>query len=203
MQSKLCLLCCSPVGVEAVKNIVLSSINSITLVDDRLVTRGDLRANFFLEDEDLGLPLAQASLKHLLELNQDVQGECELMDPHSAAKNQQFLGQFSLIVASEFLDFELVALSKACESLEKPLIILKTNGLIGTLRIQSPLHYIIDSKNEKEVYSLRLFRPFPQLQKIADSYDFAKLVQYNDKSELAHVPFIIILIKALEEWRTG
>ena len=45
--------------------------------------------------------------------------------------------------------------------------------------------------------SLRLTKPFPELQAWADSIDYDQL----DPTEHAHIPFAIILIKEADKWR--
>lgn len=50
-------------------------------------------------------------------------------------------------------------------------------------------------------YNFQLKQPFKQLQEFADSFDLQKLSQLEDKIELAHVPYFVIIIKALEQWR--
>ncbi len=52
--SKILVLGMSGIAAEVCKNIVLSGIGSLTIVDDHVVTITDICANFFLSDQDVG-----------------------------------------------------------------------------------------------------------------------------------------------------
>lgn len=41
-------------GTEIAKNLILNGINSITIMDDGIVTDDDFGAQYFLREEDLG-----------------------------------------------------------------------------------------------------------------------------------------------------
>lgn len=44
-------------GTEIAKNLTLAGINSLTIVDDSPITEGDLGAQYFLRNEDIGKPV--------------------------------------------------------------------------------------------------------------------------------------------------
>lgn len=44
-------------GNEVAKNLVLAGISSLTICDNGIVTEGDLGAQFFLTDDDVGKPV--------------------------------------------------------------------------------------------------------------------------------------------------
>jgi len=48
-------------GTEIAKNLTLAGINSLTIVDDELVTEEDLGSCYFLRDEDVGKPVCYAN----------------------------------------------------------------------------------------------------------------------------------------------
>ena len=61
---------------EILKNLVLSGIGYITIVDNTLTSQSDLTDNFFITQNDIGKPRSKAILSNLLELNpDDVKGE--------------------------------------------------------------------------------------------------------------------------------
>lgn len=62
---------------EALKNIVLSGVGFISIVDDKISSTKDLKENFFVEKTDIlnNIPRAQAVLERILELNEDCKGE--------------------------------------------------------------------------------------------------------------------------------
>lgn len=55
------------------KDIILSGVKSVTLVDETPVTLWDLSAQFFLTEKDIGVPRSVASHQKLTELNYYVQ----------------------------------------------------------------------------------------------------------------------------------
>ena len=70
--------------------------------------------------------------------------------------------------------------------------------MIGYLRLYKGEHTCIQSKPaDKELDDLRLAEPFEELEKYALEFDFAPL----DSMEHAHVPYVVILVKALHTWK--
>ena len=66
---------------EVLKNLVLSGIGEVTIIDDSVVSQEDLENNFFLEKESLNKPRGIEIIKNLLLLNQDVKGEALTKSP--------------------------------------------------------------------------------------------------------------------------
>ncbi|KAF5388441.1 hypothetical protein D9615_000146 [Tricholomella constricta] len=56
-------------GAEIAKNIALAGVKSVTIFDPEPVTIQDLSSQFFLREEDIGKPRAEATLPRLAELN--------------------------------------------------------------------------------------------------------------------------------------
>ncbi|KZT12539.1 ubiquitin activating enzyme [Laetiporus sulphureus 93-53] len=56
-------------GVEIAKNVVLAGVKSVTIYDPEPVTIQDLSSQFFLREEDIGRPRAEAAVPRLAELN--------------------------------------------------------------------------------------------------------------------------------------
>ncbi|KAI0324963.1 ubiquitin activating enzyme [Cubamyces sp. BRFM 1775] len=56
-------------GVEIAKNVVLAGVKSVTIYDPEPVQVADLSSQFFLREEDVGKPRAEATLPRLAELN--------------------------------------------------------------------------------------------------------------------------------------
>lgn len=76
-------------GVEIAKNIILAGVKSVTLHDDTPASHLDLASQFYLTENDIGQPRAQASSKKLAELNPYVH-----VHHHSGDINEAFLKQF-------------------------------------------------------------------------------------------------------------
>ena len=79
-----------------------------------------------------------------------------------------------------------------------PLFIVNTIGFYGSLNIIANETTVIETHDPSKLYDLRIDHPWPELQEFADSFDLDKL---NDV-EHAHVPYIVIFIKALDHWRS-
>lgn len=57
----------------------------------------------------------------------------------------------------------------------------------------------MESKPDDQVPDLRLWKPWSELLELAKSFNFDEL----EDVQHSHVPFIVILIKALELWKTS
>lgn len=110
--------------------------------------------------------------------------------------NPEFFKQFSLVIASQTQLDSLNNLSDFLWKQEIPLIIVQTAGFFGYLRIAIAELTSIETHQDNQP-DVRLDCPFEELSDYVDSFDFNKM----ESIELSHVPYIVILIKALQEWR--
>jgi len=89
-----------------------------------------------------------------------------------------------------------------------PLVLVRSYGLLGTVRVQIRDRPIIESKPENMVEDLRLAScsegrgggggcGFSELWDLAEGIDLDAL----DERDHGHVPFVVILLKALDRWR--
>nr|CAB3265847.1 SUMO-activating enzyme subunit 1-like [Phallusia mammillata] len=82
-------------GSEVVKNIVLAGIDSITLLDDRVVTEEDLFSQLLVTPDDIGKNLAEASKPRTQELNPNV---TVIVDVEPLAEKQEtFFEKFDVV----------------------------------------------------------------------------------------------------------
>ncbi|GMF09711.1 unnamed protein product [Phytophthora lilii] len=84
-----------------------------------------------------------------------------------------------------------------CLAKRLPLLLVTSYGLLGALRLQVAQHAIADAKLDPPRHELRLAKPFPALQKFADSFDLQAL----SSIEHAHVPFVVLLLQAMKKWK--
>lgn len=89
---------------------------------------------------------AEAVTRNLLEMNPDVKGDHKDICPIEASKDSNLLSHYTLIIANEFADKDLIPLSILCQKLEKKLIIIQSHGLIAYLRVFGGHHEIIETK---------------------------------------------------------
>lgn len=72
--------------------------------------------------------------------------------------------------------------------------------MIAYLRQQKNESCIIEPKlNQVKVKDLRVYNPWPELQAFVDSFDLPNLPEM----EHCHVPYAIILTKALQVWKAS
>ncbi|KAL7467294.1 hypothetical protein ACHAXS_007548 [Conticribra weissflogii] len=108
-----------------------------------------------------------------------------------------------LVVSADQPPSILLPLSHACHTLSIPLLALHSYGLLGTVRIQTPppYHCIIESKPSHTLPDLRLSR-WPLFDGLNDVLkSVGKLDEMEDTKDHSHVPFVVILLQALEKWR--
>jgi hypothetical protein len=75
--------------------------------------------------------------------------------------------------------------------------VVKSYGLIGSVRLQLNGHNIIESKTEGDAFDLRIAEPFPELEAYCNSIHLEEL----DSLQHGHVPYIAILYNAIQSWR--
>lgn len=198
MESRICLLNAGPTGTETLKNLVLPGCGSITVVDGHLVTERDLANNFFVSREYLGLPRAKAALELLVEMNDDVKGNFVFRDPMDIVTTESsFFAPFTLVIATQMPEDSLKKVASVLWQHNVPLMVVRSYGLIGYLRLVKPEHCIVESKLEASKPYLRIGGPWPALRAYADAIDLAGL----DDMTHAHVPYVALLVKALDQFR--
>lgn len=197
-KARVCVIGWSPLTSEILKNLVLPGIGSFVIVLEKTVEEEDLSGNFFIETGDIGKPICYAMTKSLLELNPDVSGDGVFLSLLAAIATEGFFNDFNVVVTDN------VAMDSAFEKLrlvlwEKriPLFIANTAGLYGSLHVIAPETTIIDTHDPSKVYDLRIDSPWPELQHFVDSFDLDSL----DDVDHAHVPYVVIFIKALLQWK--
>jgi len=187
-------------GTETLKNLILPGIGQVTIVDDKNVSEKDLGNNFFYETADIGQPRHSAALKHLLELNEDVKGQSEHGSTTSVLGREDrlsFVSSFSLIIACEISETEARELGNLCKEADTILLVVRSYGLIAYLRVYAGEHAVMQAKIDENPEDLRIHAPFPELQKLVDSYD----LENQENIAHSHTPYVIILIKAIQKWK--
>ncbi|KNC99936.1 uncharacterized protein SPPG_05308 [Spizellomyces punctatus DAOM BR117] len=196
--ANVCLLNGSAVGTEILKNLILPAIGSFTVVDGKAVEVADLGNNFFLTQECLGQSRAKCVTQLLNELNEEVEGKFLEEDPTVLIEaNPSYFQQYSLIIASQLPTSSLLRLADICWETNIPLVIVRTYGLFGYARIAVREHHIVETHPD-QIVDLRLDCPFPVLRDMVQGYDISQL----DSMAYGHIPYIILLLMCLEEWKS-
>ncbi|EDR24292.1 NEDD8-activating enzyme E1 regulatory subunit, putative [Entamoeba dispar SAW760] len=182
------------VASEFMKSIVLPGIGFIGIADKQIVSENDLETNFFIDCENLGQKRGECILNNLLELNDRVKGEYYFKSLKEILKEKSFIQSFDIIVCSNQLHEDVISLSILTKN---PIIEVYTNGFIGVVKVYVGSHVIFDDGNSNIPMDLRVPYPFPKLQEFYNSIDIPNL----NKDNHMHIPFPLILIWALNQWR--
>ncbi|KAI1466939.1 uncharacterized protein F4812DRAFT_70991 [Daldinia caldariorum] len=192
------------VGIETLKNLVLPGIGKFTIADDALVNEADLGVNFFLDEGCLGKLRSECCTKLLQELNPEVQGEWfpkkeGILDLQSILESSS---TFTLIMYTHPIKEELLSIMKSYAREHKtPLVAIHSAGFYSYFRISLPGTFpIVDTHPEVEkTTDLRLLNPWPEL--VEFSRDMTKDIDVLDDHEHGHLPYVVLLLHYLEEWR--
>ncbi|KAL3688917.1 hypothetical protein R1sor_015226 [Riccia sorocarpa] len=125
-QSKVLILGCQGVGAEIAKNLVLSGIRGLGLVDDEVVSTGDLAAQFLLRESDVGRNRAAASAAKLKEMNGSVE-----IAVIPALELKSCLVSYQVFVATTGNVPYLVEINQHCRSHGVPFILATSRGLFS------------------------------------------------------------------------
>ena len=139
--AKLLCLNSDSCSCEILKNLILSGVGEVTIVDDAKITQEDLKNNFFVDADDVNKSRGEIVLKNLLELNPDVKGNFinksakEYMDDE---KND--FKSFTVLIATNLLSNENDKLYSIAKKNNLRLVIVKNNGLINYIRLYENYH---------------------------------------------------------------
>ncbi|KAL5684226.1 hypothetical protein ACJX0J_010611, partial [Zea mays] len=196
-KASICLLNCGPTGTEALKNLVLGGIGSVTVVDGSKVESSDLGNNFLLDEGCLGQPRAKSICSFLQELNDAVKAKFVEESPaHLIDTNPSFFSQFTVVIATQLPESFLLKLDYICRKADIVLVAARSYGLTGLVRVSVKEHCVIESKPDHFLDDLRLHNPWTELKQ------FAKSIDINDKDPVVHknTPYIVILVRLAEKW---
>ncbi len=185
-------------AAEILKNLILSGISEVTVVDNTLISNKDLELNFFVGNEDLNKPRSEVILKNLKELNPDVKVNAinDAIDNYINNLNSEI--NFDVIISSNLNDSLNTKLYELCEKNNKRLFIIKNNGLYNMIKIFENFHGNMKLRLlENPISDFRLSCPWKELIDFSNQFDFEKM----NEIDYTHVPYFIILIKSLLIYR--
>ena len=178
---------------------MLGGIASFTLVDKDTVKPRDLGNNFMLRTADFGESKAKAIAAHLKELNASVVGSFIDEDPDDiVSENPDFFHDFTIVIATQMHNRALIALDGVCQRRNITMIMLRSFGLLGTLRLSLKEHFITEATPTECFVDLRLTHPWPELSSFASDFELDSL----DSVSFQRVPYIVLLLQAASNWRS-
>lgn len=102
-----------------------------------------------------------------------------------------------MVIVSGGLPAELRQLSQILWKLNIPLVVIDSLGFFGSIFVSVKEHTVIES-HPTSLVDLRLDMPWPELLEFTNSYDLKIL----DEVDLAHVPYVVLLLKYLDDWKS-
>jgi len=112
--ARVCVLGMSGLGCEVSKNLVLSGVKELKMVDNKLVSEQDATSQFLAPRDKLGENRAEASLQRLQQLNPmvDVTADTAV----SKDKDAGFFKNFDIVVATNCTKDELIRINSICRA---------------------------------------------------------------------------------------
>ncbi|KAJ1912661.1 E1 ubiquitin-activating protein, partial [Tieghemiomyces parasiticus] len=135
-------------GVEVAKNVILAGVKSVTLYDPEPTALPDLSNQFFLREEDVGTPRAQASAARLAELNQYVPVHVltEELTP-------EVIRRFKVIVATETPLARMLEINQVTHGAGNCFIATDIRGLFGHVFCDFGPEFLVSDPNGEEPVS--------------------------------------------------
>ncbi|KAJ7108524.1 hypothetical protein C8R44DRAFT_884599 [Mycena epipterygia] len=200
--SRLLVISGSATSTSVLKNLVLPGVGHFTILDPATVSPRDAGNNFFLEgDSSIGKSRAQEAVRLLAELNEGVEGKANTSSLQDILDtNPGYFASYTLVIAHNLEPKLLERLSTLlwADDTLPTLVVVNSAGFLGEFFIQFHEHTIIDSHSETAP-SLRIDKAFPALYEYATSLDFASM----DPTDHTHVPYVVILVRALADWKAA
>ncbi|KAF8463592.1 hypothetical protein BDZ91DRAFT_731246 [Kalaharituber pfeilii] len=192
--SKILLIGMRALANEVAKNLVLAGIGSLTVLDPGNVTEDDLAAQFFVQEEHLGMNRAEAAAVSIQKLNPRVSVYTETSKVQD--KDASYFGHFDITIATE-LDLDtLIHINNACRTTNRPFYAAACYGLHGYVfadlikhtfvieRDKSNLETIL--KNETKTRRIVDVRTKREGEKVVEFV--TKEETYSPLSEVVHCP---------------
>lgn len=113
-------------GVEVAKNVILGGVKSVTLHDEAVCTIEDLSSQFYLSENDVGKNRAEASHKHLAELNTYVPTKV-----YTGSLTDDFIKKFRVVVLTASSLSEQLRIGEITHANDIALIVADTRGVFA------------------------------------------------------------------------
>ncbi|CAG9768334.1 unnamed protein product [Ceutorhynchus assimilis] len=198
-------------GSEIAKNIILSGINSLVILDDGIVSEEEQQKNFFLTRNGIGKKIAEEFIIKAQLLNPLVKLTADTSDP--TTKDSKFFEGFTMVVATRIKTEFLMQIDKICRASKIKLIFGDVFGSFG---------YSVSDFQEHEYYvdQIKIFpikrshsgistKPVNEIVKVKDQFIFPELkevlIMPNTKQSLDHIkqirkmnPYYYLMLILLE-----
>jgi amyloid beta precursor protein binding protein 1 len=82
-----------------------------------------------------------------------------------------FVQKYDVIVANNLSTAAVAKLSDACVKHNKVLVTLRSNGMLGIVRLYKAEHRVVEKKSDTVRWDLRLFDPWKELEDYCLAFD--------------------------------
>jgi amyloid beta precursor protein binding protein 1 len=204
--AKFCILGSGPAASETLKNLVLPNVGEFTIVDTATVTARDCGNNFFVTQDDIGKSRAETVCAWMAEMNPDVKGTA-VADKSVAdlvtEEGLKFFDSFTLVIACQVYGEEYATLAKHLYENNIPMISVRTNGMLATLRVAIRELTIMESHPTNDRTDFYIHETqlaiFPELKEFCLSFD----IHTKDLTERTHTPCVAILVQHIDVWKAA
>lgn len=137
-------------GAEVTKNLVLSGVKSLTLLDHRTVTEIEACANFLAPHDACGKNIAEASRERAQILNPMVEVSADSSNIED--KTDEFFTQFDVVCVSRCQREQLIRINNICHQNKILFFAGDVFGMFGYMFIDLQEHqYVEEVKEKKEI----------------------------------------------------
>jgi len=130
-------------GVEVAKNVILSGVKSVTLLDNTLVSVADLGAQFYLSPSDVGRGRAESCVERLADLNRYVKvshtADEALLNSAKIAD-----GTYKVVVLCNQPQSLQLSISSFTHAHSISLLVGSTRGVLGEVFVDLVKHHVSD-----------------------------------------------------------
>ncbi|SCU83629.1 LADA_0C12596g1_1 [Lachancea dasiensis] len=127
--AKVLLIHLGALGAEITKNLVLSGVGSLSLIDDSDVSSQDLDSQFFLGKAEVGTKRLVAAAPRIQDMNSRV--ELTIDTEHFGSKPDAYYQQFDLVIGTDLTSAEIIKINAITRRFNLPLFVAGLNGLSG------------------------------------------------------------------------
>ncbi|ODV93532.1 hypothetical protein PACTADRAFT_5311 [Pachysolen tannophilus NRRL Y-2460] len=174
--SKILIVNLSYVGVEIVKNLMLSGIGQLTIWDSSVVCEEDLDGNFFVNETHLGKLKAEASFNKIKDLNSRV--KLNVITTELDMSDNDFFQKFDLIIGTELIKTNIVKLNGITRNLNIPFYSTGLHGLFGYIFVDL-INYQSSLKIPKNFNNT-----YNKLGEIDSAREIVKMNQLKENDEI-------------------
>lgn len=183
--SRVLLVGIKGIGAEICKNLVLSGVKSLTLMDSGQVDEQDFVAQFFVQREDLGKNRAESSLQRAQQLNPMVRVTADCA--YISDKTDSFFESFDLVVATNCSTDQLIHINEVCHTKGVKFFAADVFGFYGFMFADLGQHKYVEEK--------------PKIIKTADNKNASSDDEPEAKRRKVHITETMVVQKFAEFYR--